>query len=164
MEEVENNDDWQSHRDNQKGRQKVSLSHINREKPHRIGLHHFSNNWTFAPCELNRIIQRTALLVTCSQKRRHSNSVVPRALSLWLYLIFIIRDLINEHNGGRMHYSLSRITLKKIIRIYYYSLLVVIRNLTSQSLAFIIPYSLQQIHLTFPLSQLPIIHPFLVIK
>ena len=33
-------------------------------------------------------------------------------------LIFVIHNLINKHNGGRRHYSLSRTTIKNSICIY----------------------------------------------
>ena len=62
---------------------------------------------TPAPREEN---QRTACTATCYL---HKYSVVPTAQGDSLLIVHVIHDLINEHNGGHMHHSLGRTTLKK---------------------------------------------------
>ena len=168
--EAESNDDWRSHHHSQKGRKKVSFSHINIEKPHgekdffrggafflkpisNLRTSSFLERLDSCPLRTKHNISKNSL-PRYFQKSIHSDSVMPIAQSLCLNPVFIIHNLINEHNGGCRHYSLSQTTLKNILHIYYYSLLVDVNNLISQYLVFIIPYYLPQIHLIFSLLHL----------
>ena len=123
----------------EKGRQKVSLSHINRER--RLFERDF---WE----EEEKRVEELQLLNSGPLKTRQKISknsslrdLFPKKQTLRFSCAYSIESLTqpfiyhplshNEHNGGRRHFTLSRTTLKIILLIYCYLQITDVNNLTS---------------------------------